>query len=470
MTENNNSIFRKLPSVDRVISHPDTARLFDVFPRQDVVDAVRESLDDLRRKLANGTGNADKPVIEALIQRAFIIAEKKNSPSLKRVINATGIMIHTNLGRAVLPAEAVRLVVEAAESYTNLEFDLEKGERGDRMFHIRGILADLTGAESAIAVNNNAAAVLLVMDTFAQGREVVVSRGELIEIGGSFRLPDVIQKSGAKMVEVGCTNKTHLYDYENAINSNTAMLLKSHTSNYVIRGFTGGVEGAQLAELAKKHKIMSVEDMGSGLFHDLSKYGLTGEPTCRDLVNQGIDLVTFSGDKLLGGPQCGVIVGKRELIQKLAKNPLTRALRLDKMTIAALEGTLLLYRNPEKLEESVPFLKMLAQTPEQIRERSEKFCRLIEQNLHTPFTYQILDDFSLTGGGAFADTGIPTCVVAIKSEKISSGEMYKKLTSADTPFIGRVSGDAFIIDLRTVLPHEEKESAKIVAKVLADNV
>ncbi|MCE1249068.1 MAG: L-seryl-tRNA(Sec) selenium transferase [Firmicutes bacterium] len=465
------TIFRRLPSVDKVISHPDACELFDVFPRKDVVDSVREAIDEERKKLSGSEGTAEsEDLIKSVLSGAFLIAERKNSPSLRRVINATGIMIHTNLGRAVLPEEAIEHAVKAAGSYTNLEFDLEKGERGDRMFHIRKILSELTGAESALAVNNNAAAVLLVFDTFARGREVIASRGELIEIGGSFRLPDIIAKSGAKLVEVGCTNKTHPYDYERAITPDTAILLKSHTSNYVIRGFTGEVSGAGLAELGQKHNIMSVEDMGSGLFMDLSRYGLSGEPTCRDLVQQGLDLITFSGDKLLGGPQCGIILGKSELIDKLAKNPLTRALRLDKMTIAALEGTLLLYRDPDKLEQNIPFLKMLAQTKEEIMDRSENFCLKLEAYTKSPFRWEIREDFSLTGGGAFADTGIPTCVIAIKSEKVSSGEMYKKLLSAEIPLIGRVAGDSFIMDLRTVLPGEEEDAARIASDALTDNV
>jgi L-seryl-tRNA(Ser) seleniumtransferase len=472
MKENNINIdnkLRRLPSVDRVLLHPDMEPLCAVFSRQDVVQSIREAIAEERNLAISGkkTNSGDGDVLQSVVQRAAALTALKNSYSLKRVINATGVMIHTNLGRAVLPEKAMAHVVEAAGNYSNLEFDLASGSRGDRMFHIKKLLSELTGAESAIAVNNNAAAVLLMLDTFARGREVIVSRGELIEIGGSFRLPDVIEKSGAIMAEVGCTNKTHLWDYERAITQNTAMLLKSHTSNYVIRGFTESVSGAELSDLGRKHNILTAEDMGSGLFYDLSQYGLTGEPTCRDLANQGLDLVTFSGDKLLGGPQCGIIIGKKELIDHIAKNPLTRALRLDKMTIAALEGTLLLYRNPEKLEENIPFIGMLAQTPEMIKTRSEAFVRRLDELAPGMFSCVIREDYSMTGGGAFADTGIRTFVVSIKSEKVTSGEMYKKFLSGRTPVIGRVADDAYLIDLRTVMQKEEEETVKIIADILA---
>lgn len=461
-----NEALRILPSVDKVLTHPIIHEMSDKYSRDDIVNGIRYSLDVERDKILAGTepGSADELIIRVLLRTGEYLKEK-NMPSLRKVINATGIMIHTNLGRAVMPEKAVEMAVQAARGYTNLEFDLEKGTRGHRSVHLKRHLIELTGAEDALAVNNNAAAVLLMLDTFAQGKEVIVSRGELIEIGGSFRLPDILKKSGAKLVEVGCTNKTYLSDYENAITENTAMLLKSHKSNYEIRGFTHETPGNEIAELAKKYGLISAEDMGSGLIVDLSRYGLTGEVTIRDLVTNGLDLITFSGDKMLGGPQCGIIVGRKDLIAKMEKNPLTRALRLDKMTIAAMEGTLLLHRNPAHLTSDLPFMKMLSQSYEDIMKRCGRFITILGEKVKKEGEFKIIPGDSKIGGGAFPDAGIPTCLIQIEHKKLSPDSIFGKLLSGNPPVVTRIHQDNIVIDLRTVLPEEEDDLLYRLAEI-----
>lgn len=455
---NRKEMLRMLPAVDKILAHPAILSMMESYSRDDMVNGVRNALDVEREKIMEGIdpGCADELTIRVLLRTEEYLKEK-NMPSLSKVINATGIMIHTNLGRAILPEKAVEMAVQAAKGYTNLEFDLKTGSRGHRSVHLKRHLIELTGAEDAMAVNNNAAAVLLMLDTFAQGREVIVSRGELIEIGGSFRLPDILKKSGAKLVEVGCTNKTYLSDYENAITENTAMLLKSHKSNYEIRGFTHETPGNEIAELGKKYGIISAEDMGSGLMMDLSQYGLTGEVTIRELVANGLDLVTFSGDKMLGGPQCGIIVGRKDLISKMEKNPLTRALRLDKMTIAAMEGTLLLHRNPENLTSSLPFIKMLSQSQEDIMKRCGRFITILGEKVKKEGEFKVIPGVSRIGGGAFPDTDVPTLLLQIECKKLSPDFMFRKLLSGNPPVVSRIHQDNLVIDLRTVLPDEEDD-------------
>ena len=447
---------RMLPSVDKILAHPAILTIMESYSRDDLVNGIRNALDIEREKIMEGIDpdSADEIMIRVLLRTEEYLKEK-NLPSLCKVINATGIMIHTNLGRAVLSEKAVEMAVQAARGYTNLEFDLKTGSRGHRSVHLKRHLIELTEAEDALAVNNNAAAILLMLDTFAQGREVIVSRGELIEIGGSFRLPDILKKSGAKLVEVGCTNKTYLSDYENAITENTAMLLKSHKSNYEIRGFTHETPGNEIAELGRKYGIISAEDMGSGLIMDLSPYGLTGEATIKELVANGLDLITFSGDKMLGGPQCGIIVGRKDLIAKMEKNPLTRALRLDKMTIAAMEGTLLLHRNPANLTSTLPFMKMLSQSAEDIMKRSGRFIAILGEKFKKEGEFKVIPGVSRIGGGAFPEAEVPTFLLKIEHNKLSPDVMYKKLLSGNTPVVARIHQDSLVIDLRTVLPDGE---------------
>jgi len=458
---NINEKLRKLPSVDKLLSHPDIMELLKKFSHHDIVESLRKSLNTERKMIldVNDPENQQSQA-ERIVKNAKILILEMNRPSLRRVINATGIIAHTNLGRAILSEKAIAMAVEAARGYSNLEFDLEKGTRGHRNVHLKRHLIELTGAEDAMAVNNNAAAVLLLLDEFANGKEVIVSRGELIEIGGSFRLPDILEKSGAKLVEVGCTNKTYLRDYEEAITENTAILLKSHKSNYAIIGFSRETPGSDIAALAKKYNLIAAEDMGSGLMLDLSKYGLTGEETARELIESGLDLVTFSGDKMLGGPQCGIIVGRKELIGRMEKNPIARAFRLDKMTIAAMEGTLLLYRNPEKLEKDLPFLRMLAQKPAYIYERTGQMVEILKEKSGGVAKFKIIEGVSRVGGGAYPDKDIPTFLLKIEHKRLSPDSLYLALLSGNPPVVGRIFKDSLVIDLRTVPPEEENELAE----------
>jgi len=455
-----------LPSVDFLLSRPTIDSLAEKYSRKDIVESLRESIETERNRILKGNnpGDADE-IINRVIEKTKSLAKEKNSPSLKRMINATGIIVHTNLGRAILAEKAIEMILHVSRHYSNLEFDLKKGKRGQRNIHPRRHLVELTGAEDALVVNNNAAAVLLMLDTFAKGKEVIVSRGELIEIGGSFRLPDILAKSGAKLVEVGCTNKTYISDYENAITENTAILMKSHKSNYAIRGFYHSASSEEIANLAEKYNLISAEDMGSGLLIDLSEYGLKGEPTAGDLIKSGLNMVTFSGDKMLGGPQCGIILGRKELIRKMAKNPLARALRPDKTTISALEGTLLLYRNPEKLKKEMPIFRMLSQGKEKIRERAESLIMRMKEESNENISFGLTEDVSRTGGGAFPDTDIPTFLLTLSHKKYSADRLQKYLLEGKIPVLGRIQNDTLSLDLRTVLPEEEEDLINQILKL-----
>lgn len=354
------NIFRQIPPVDEVLKAEGLQDIIRKYSRQFVVDVVREVLDGLRKEIRGSKGQRVKGSkgqhIETKIKQRL---EQKLKPSLKKVINASGTILHTNLGRAILCDDAIDAVKTAASNPVNLEFDITEGERGDRDSHLESLICYLTGAEAATFVNNNAAAVLLALNTFAEGKDVIVSRGELVEIGGSFRIPDVIKKSGCSLVEVGTTNRTHPSDYANAIKENTALILKAHTSNYRIIGFTSNVDLKELVEIGRKHGIPVIEDLGSGSLIDISQFGLPKEPVVKESIDAGADIVTFSGDKLLGGPQAGIIAGKKDFIRRIKNNPLKRALRLDKLTIAALEATLKLYLNIETLPQKLPTLRFL---------------------------------------------------------------------------------------------------------------
>lgn len=453
-----------LPSVDAVTAHPDVEPLLEKMPRQDVVDALRESLSIERKKILSGIDPGSRQdITRRSVQTAVALAAKKAQLSLRRVINATGIIVHTNLGRAILADEAVEAIKTSARYYTNLEYDLERNTRGKRLVHLKKYLTELTSAEDALVVNNNAAALLLILDTFASGKEVVVSRGELIEIGGSFRLPEILKTGGAILREVGCTNKTYLSDYEEAINENTAALLKTHKSNYTIRGFSSEVEGSQVAKLAQKYDIISIEDLGSGLLIDLSQYGLHGEPTVSRIVESGIDLVTFSGDKLLGGPQAGIIVGKKELIRKMEKNHLTRALRVGKLTISAMESTLAIYRDPEKLKTKLPILRMLSLNVEQLTGRIRAVIE--KSGVEEKGALSIISGSSKIGGGAFPDADIPTALLAVDPPEKKPGQVNREFLKSDPPVIGRIHQGKFLLDLRTVLPEEDEMVAEAIKRI-----
>lgn len=385
-----------------------------------------------------------------------IINEVKNTLKIKGkyslcpVINATGVVIHTNLGRAILPKEAIEHIIEVSSHYSNLEYDLKEGKRGKRYIHIIDAVKRLINVESALVVNNNAGAVFLCLNTLAKGKEVIVSRGELVEIGGSFRIPDVMLNSGAILKEVGTTNKTHLSDYENAINENTALLLKVHQSNFRIIGFTKEISLEELVSVGRKKGIPIMVDLGSGCFIDLKKYGLTYEPTVQEVLSQGADIVTFSGDKLLGSAQAGFILGKSHLLEQIAKNPLMRALRVDKMTLAALEATLRLYLDEEEAIKKIPTLKMILERPEDIRKRAFKISKLLKKE--GIFT-RVKEDISMPGGGSLPEIGIKTYVVTLNTQIIPQ-DFAEKLRDGDPPVIVRIKEDLILFDARTISDSE----------------
>ena len=386
------------------------------------------------------------------------IIEKLSGFSLQPVINATGVVIHTNLGRSVLSEEIMKRVSMIAGGYSNLEYDIDKGERGKRYSHVQGLLREITGAEDGIIVNNNAAAVFISLTALAKGREVIVSRGELVEIGGSFRIPDVMASSGAILKEVGTTNKTHAYDYERAVTDNTALMLKVHQSNFRMIGFTEALSIEEMAALGKKYSVPVMFDLGSGCLIDLKPYGIHIEPTVQEMIKAGADIVTFSGDKLLGGPQAGVIVGKRELIEKIAKNPLMRAVRVDKMTLAAFEATLRYYLDEGVAKERIPTVSMLLQDPEKIKEKAKKIARMLKAGLGVDGAQtagiNVIEDVSQSGGGALAEVPLRTFVVSVMPSAISINELEVRLRLGRPHVIARIRDAALLLDARTVKTEE----------------
>lgn len=435
-------------------------RLCQVFRRQDVVAVIRGELEKIRWQILTGAEQAPDPwspdFFEAVRQELL----QRTRPSLVGVINATGIILHTNLGRAPLASEAFAAIKAAAQGYCNLEIDLEEGGRGSRYSHVEEILCRLTGAEAAIVVNNCAAAVLLSLTALAKGSEVVVSRGELIEIGGSFRMPDVIAQSGARMVEVGTTNKTRITDYENAINEHTRVILKSHSSNYRIIGFCAAAQRNELAGLANEKGLTFMEDLGSGTLVDLRRYGLPHEPTVQECLRAGAHVLTFSGDKLLGGPQAGLIVGRQKEIAELKKHALLRAMRIDKLSLAALEATLRLYELPTPPEQHIPVLRMLAANKAAIGRRTRRLAKALRTMPEV--TCRIEDDVSLAGGGSLPEAELPTQVLAIRVSGYSASRLSTKLRCGNPALVGRIVDDSFVIDLRTVTPAEAREIPALI--------
>ncbi len=450
------NLFMLIPKVDEVLRYNGVANALESIPRPLVLEAIREVTDNLREGLRNGQNEKwlERELL-GLDESIVANARKKSEYSLKNVVNATGVVIHTNLGRSLIDPEIMKHISETAVRYSNLEYDLDKGTRGSRYSHLEDIVAKIVGSEAALVVNNNAAAVMLVLSTIAKGKEVVVSRGELIEIGGAFRVPEVMEQSGCTLVEVGTTNKTHLRDYENALTENTAAILKVHTSNYRIVGFTSDVDSEELTPLKREYGIPVIEDLGSGVMIDLSKYGITYEPTVSSSLKKGVDIVTFSGDKLLGGPQAGIIAGRRDLIEKMKKNPLTRALRVDKFTISALEATIRLYFEETTAVNRIPTLRMLTMTIEELEETAQEVLRAIEQEAssHTIKVY-IEDDYSEVGGGSLPLEKLPTRVVVIDAGPDKASRIEESLRSYDIPVISRISKDRVLLDPRTVQSDE----------------
>jgi L-seryl-tRNA(Ser) seleniumtransferase len=425
--------------------------------RELVLETVRKITDDIREFINESDNEADiTNKIETIMQEIRKEVDSYVLFNMKRVVNGTGTILHTNLGRAVISDEAAERVKHLVTGYSNLEYDLESGARGSRYSHFEKIITKITGAEAAMAVNNNAAAVLLILSALAKDKEVVVSRGELVEIGGSFRVPDVMSQSGSILTEVGTTNKTHLYDYENAINENTAALLKVHTSNYKIVGFTEAVSLNELAELAHKHNIPIIEDIGSGVLVDLSKYGLEYEPTVQASIKAGADIVCFSGDKLLGGPQAGIIVGKKSLINKIKKHPLTRALRIDKFTAIALECVFHDYIDENKAVKNIPVLKLINRENVEIKKQADTMLKILAEEIGVNCEIKIEGCESQIGGGSLPLERIESFALMFKPLSMTTASLEKQLRHMDTPIVGRIVNDYFLVDLRTVLEGEDE--------------
>lgn len=441
----------RLPSVDEILKSPPGIQFLRTFPRRFVLQGVRQGIEQKRQEiLAGRSTDFSEEVLLADIEK---VISHLSEFSLKPVINATGVVIHTNLGRSTLSDRVLENILLVSEGYSNLEYDIEQGKRGKRYAHIKRILREITGAEDALVVNNNAAAVLLSLNTLSKGKEVIVSRGELVEIGGSFRIPDVMVSSGAILREVGTTNKTHLYDYEKAIHENTSLILKVHRANFRLVGFTDEVSIEDLVSLGKKHRLPVMYDLGSGCLIDLKPYGIHDEPAVQEVVKTGVDLTTFSGDKLLGGPQGGVIVGKNEHIEKIQKNPLTRAVRIDKLTLAGFEATLMEYLDEEKAITAIPTLRMLLQKPGEIRNRANTLSRRLKREIPDAHI-RVMADSSRAGGGALPERDLPTFVTAITKEGISVNEIEEKLRKGTPPVITRIKEDSLILDARTIRVHD----------------
>ena len=447
----NENIYSRIPKVDQILENDTVQKLISDSSRELVLEVIREELQSIRLKISEEKLSIQllDLEIQKLIDNIVFQVNERNKLHLKRVINGTGVVIHTNLGRSLISKSIMNNIYEIATNYSNLELDLETGSRGDRYSHIEEIIRRVTGAEAALVVNNNAAAVILVLKAMGKDSEVVISRGELVEIGGSFRIPEVMEQSGAKLVSVGATNRTHIHDYENAITEETAALLKVHTSNYKIVGFTSSPSLDDLVELGSKHDIPVIEDLGSGVLCDLSKYGLEYEPTVQNSIKAGIDVVTFSGDKLLGGPQAGIIVGKKKYIDKMKKHPLNRALRVDKITIAALEATLRLYLNESSLKE-IPTIRLLTMHISEIESKANLLLNKLKTILVDKLQIEVVDEYSQVGGGSMPLEMIPTKCLTLSSNILSISKLEQGLRKFDIPIITRLYKDKIFIDLRTI--------------------
>ncbi|MDO9558898.1 MAG: L-seryl-tRNA(Sec) selenium transferase [Syntrophales bacterium] len=457
MDDHRKELLKHLPKIDDVLLVLEKQGLFERTAKEIVKEVGRAVVGDLREHILSGKEDLTEwrmPLIEQVADRVRGRAKLLHQPRLRRVVNATGIILHTNLGRSPLCPQAVAAIVEVSRGYSNLEFDLQQGRRGLRYDHVQGILCTLTGAEDALVVNNNAAAVLLVLNTLAAGREAIVSRGELIEIGGEFRIPEVMEKSGARLREVGATNRTHLKDYEKAISGETGLILKVHTSNYKIVGFTEEIALPALVALGKKHGVPVMDDLGSGCLIDLNRYGLEREPTVADTLLTGVDVVTFSGDKLLGGPQAGIILGKREILRKIKNNPLNRALRIDKLTLAALEATLIQYLNPETALSEIRTLRALVAPASAMAQMARRLLGGLRRLNLAGFTFSLQKGVSLAGGGSLPTQEIPTALISVRSASLPVNKIEERLRQLDVPIIARIVDDALLLDLRTIAEEE----------------
>ena len=472
MTETKAELFRMIPAVDRLLDTPGLKDVSAGYPRRLIMRAINETLAQIRTDIEKGKLTKESEVfnpghiVEIIKKQLDLLSQS----SLRNVINATGVVIHTNLGRSLLAEKVIERFEVISGGYSNLEYDLEKGKRGIRYSHVEGILKELTSAEAAMVVNNNAAAVLITLETIAKDREVIVSRGELVEIGGSFRIPDVMKKSGAKMVEVGTTNKTHLKDYEEAITPETAAILKVHRSNFQIVGFNEEVKRSALVELGRKHNVPVIEDLGSGSLIDLSKYGLDWEPTVQHVLDEGTDLVTFSGDKLLGGPQAGIILGKKDLVEKIKTNQLNRALRIDKLTLLALEETLNIYRDERVALEAIPTLRMICEPYNNLKAKAGRLLRRVKTKDGANFKVDTIDGISKVGGGAMPLMKLQTCLVRLIPAKMTAHYINERFKTFNPPIIVRVEQDSVLLDVRTIQDKELKTVARAIDEINSDDV
>ena len=464
---NKNLLYRSIPKVDVLLESQTIQEMIERYSRDSVMEAIRAEMDNLRAFIG-GCDEEDKAQeqIALLVSHIGDAVEKMHTPNMKKVINGTGTILHTNLGRAPISREHMKKAFDIVTGYSNLEYNLEEGRRGERYSHFEKLLCKITGAEAAMAVNNNASSVLLILSSLAKGGEVIVSRGELIEIGGKFRIPDVMTQSGATLVEVGTTNKTHVSDYEENITEETKALLKVHTSNYKIVGFTESVGIDELMPIAKEHGIPVIEDLGSGVLIDLSKYGLTYEPTVQESVAKGADVVCFSGDKLFGGPQAGIIVGKKKYIDMMKKNQLTRALRIDKFTAAALELVLQEYLSEEQAVQHIPVLRMITEPLDEVARRARSLARTI-RSTDLPAKVDVVDVVSCEsqiGGGSLPMERIPSMAVAIHPKHESVAALEDQMRHLTVPMIPRTVNDTIMLDVRTV----ETEDFKLIAAELQE--
>jgi L-seryl-tRNA(Ser) seleniumtransferase len=453
------ALLQQLPAIDRLLNAPTLLAMAEEIPRSLLLEAAQETVAALRRELLELSAAAPAPElsVEAVAQRAAQLASEKMRPSLRQVINATGTLLHTNLGRAPLAQCALEAIAEVSRGYSNLEFDLQSGERGHRFSHVEDLLCRLTGAEAAVVVNNNAGAVLLALTALAKGRQAIVSRGEMVEIGGAFRVPEVMAAGGVSLKEVGTTNKTHLRDYREAIGPDTGLLMKIHTSNYRIVGFTSAVSGAELVALGQEQGLPVLEDLGSGMLFDLSPFGLPQEPTVAEAVAAGIDVITFSGDKLLGGPQAGLMVGKKAAIGKIRQHPIARALRIDKLSLAALEATLRLYLDRERALAEIPVLQMLAAPAEAIKQRCRRLARKLRPILGEQVRIEIIPEPAAVGGGALPMTQLPGYALALTPQDISVDSLATRLRLGSPAVAGRIQEGRLLLNPRTIFAAEEPQ-------------
>ena len=466
LNETQQMLLRTLPGVDHILEIAKTDRSIANIPQSVLVNSIRSTIESYRQRiLKNDVKITEKNLTDSCVLEDVKFSVKQAmTPNLKRVINTTGVVVHTNLGRSLLAKSATENLSIIARCYSNLEYNLTAGRRGSRYSSVEEVICEISGAEAAMVVNNNAAAVLLCLETTAKTKKVIVSRGELVEIGGSFRIPDVMAKSGAILKEVGTTNRTHRQDYENAIDENTGLLLKVHCSNYSVIGFTAELPLRELVDLGAKYGIPVMEDLGSGTFVDFSKYGLIKEPTVQESVTTGADMITFSGDKLLGGPQAGIIVGKKNIIEEVKRNPLTRALRIDKLTLAALESTLRLYRDEEKAVELIPTLRMLTISIAEIEKKAIRLAEQLSAIQDSRLELNLIHRSSKAGGGALPLLDLPSQCISIKIQGISTSNIEKKLRENEPHIIGRIEDDTYIMDMRTV----QEDEISIIAAAFAN--